>query len=81
MKKNREGSTSVQTVTVTEPEGLEVLLPEEEKVLRMRHGLSEDDSHVLQYAVGASDESKAKLALIEEALLSAFYDDVSTFEE
>ena len=41
------------------------LNPEEEKVIRMLHGLSEPDEARLEFAVGANEETKLKLALIE----------------
>lgn len=51
---SRSGDTNLSTLT-----------PEEEKVIRMRHGLSEDDSRVLEFAVGASQDAKMRLALME----------------
>jgi hypothetical protein len=52
--------------------GFEGLLPEEEKALRMLHGLSEDGDSPLAFAVGADMETRLKLAMIEQDLLKAF---------
>ena len=65
--------SSVTTTTETAPQGteesLEALTPREEKVLRMRHGMSEDDSRSLQFALGADEETQIKLAMIESHLM------------
>lgn len=41
------------------------LEPIEEKVLRMHYGLSEKDDKALEYAVGASEDSKLRVGLME----------------
>jgi len=71
-----EGQT---TTTVEEPAvqtlpGLQtsVLTPEEEKVIRMLHGKGLQGHEVLEFAPGASMETKLRLALIEANLLEAF---------
>ena len=53
-------------------QGFDGLLPEEEKALRMLHGLSEDGDRALSFAVGADHETKLKLAMIEQELIQAF---------
>lgn len=67
--------TSVTTTTEEAREqseaSLEALTPQEEKVVRMIHGLSEEDSRALQFALGASDEAQMKIALIEHQLIDA----------
>lgn len=63
---------SQSSTTVIERDDLAILTPEEEKVLRMAHGLTEDDDHALSFAVGASEETCLKLALIEKELMMAF---------
>ena len=72
----RQTSTSVTTTTATETvrqgHDLGVLTPEEEKVLRMLHGLSEEDTHELKFALGADKELRARLALLESYLLDLF---------
>lgn len=72
----RQTSTSVTTTTSTETvrhgQDLGVLTPEEEKVLRMLHGLSEEDTHELKFALGADKELRARLALLESYLLELF---------
>jgi hypothetical protein len=65
-----QGRTS--TVTEETETNFEALTPEEEKVLRMLHGLSEDDSHALKFALGANEEALAKLAMMEKNLVDAF---------
>ena len=73
----RQDEATRSTVTVREQEeseetSFEGLTPEEEKVIRMRHGLSEDGSHRLKFALGADEESRAKLALMEKNLIDTF---------
>lgn len=63
---------SLAPTTVVEPGDLKTLSPEEEKVLRMAHGLTEADSHTLSFALGADHETRLKLALMEKELLEAF---------
>lgn len=65
------------TMTVTEEqhsssEDLGVLTPEEEKVVRMRHGLGEDGDHELKFGLGADEEALAKLANLEKFLVEKF---------
>lgn len=64
--------TTTTTITEESVETIEGLLPEEEKALRMLHGLSESDDTVLQFGLGANDETAAKLAMMEKHLLTAF---------
>ena len=73
-QKKRQGVAVTTTVTQKETEGrsLEALTPLEERVLRMLHGLSESDDHELQFALGADDEQRARLAALEANLLEAF---------
>ena len=75
----RQTSTSVTTTTETETvrqgKDLGVLTPEEEKVLRMLHGLSENDTHELKFALGADSELRARLAMLEHYLLELFSGD------
>jgi hypothetical protein len=78
---NQEGNSS--TVTVTESEEITettpeepikeaALSPEEEKVIRMLYGKSLKGQEALEFGVGASMETREKLALIEASLLEAF---------
>ena len=69
-KRHLQGRTS--TVTEETERNFEALTPEEEKTLRMLHGLSEDDDHVLKFALGANEEARAKLAMMEQNLIDAF---------
>ena len=68
-EKNKYASS---TQTVSESGSLEGLSPSEEKALRMLHGLSEGDAHQLKFALGANDETRLKLAMMEKHLLSTF---------
>jgi hypothetical protein len=78
-KKSSFGS-STQT-TVSEQQTLEGLSPSEEKSLRMLHGLSEGDDHELRFALGADDETRLKLAMMEKHLLDAFqWGELTTFD-
>ncbi len=43
----------------------ELLEPVEEKVIRMHYGLSESDDKRLEYAVGASEDARLKVTLME----------------
>jgi hypothetical protein len=73
----RRDETDRSTVTVREPQEVEEdafegLTPEEERVLRLLRGLSEDESHRLKFALGANEETRLKLAMIEKHLLEVF---------
>lgn len=73
-KDNRvERRSSVTTVTrgadVERETSLQALTPQEEKVLRMAYGMSEDDSRALQFGLGADEETRLRLAMIEGQLL------------
>lgn len=60
---------------------LDELSPMEEKALRMLHGLSEDDDHQLKFALGANEETRLKLAMMEKHLLDAFqWGELTTFD-
>ena len=48
------------------------LTSEEERVLRMLHGLSEPVEHELKFAVGANEEARLQLAVMEKYLLENF---------
>ncbi len=65
-------TTTTETQTVEEGRDLNVLSPLEEKVLRMLHGMSEEDAHQLKFALGADDELRARLALLEHTLIELF---------
>lgn len=73
---NQEKDQKLSSVTTT-TEGatrgtdasMKELTPEEEKVVRMLHGLSEDDSRALEFGLGAEDEASMKLARIEHQLV------------
>lgn len=54
-------------VVETSPDkaGILTLTPEEEKVIRMRYGLSESDDAWLSFGVGASADTMLNLAMVE----------------
>lgn len=65
-------TTTTTTCTEVEPateQSLDVLTPQEEKVLRMIHGLSEPGTHVLKFGLGASEETRLQLAALEMFLV------------
>lgn len=64
------GTTTTEQAQENDGASLEALTPREEKVLRMLHGMSEDDSRKLQFALGADEETRMKLAMIEDQLLA-----------
>lgn len=57
--------TATQTSHPAAATPYDYLDPSEEKVIRMRYGLSEADDKALEYAVGASDDSRMKVTLME----------------
>ena len=70
-------TTTVERVEETTIESREnsengALSPLEEKVVRMRYGKSLKGQEALEFAPGASLETRLKLALIESSLLDAF---------
>lgn len=79
-EKNRYGSKAPTTVS-ERTQSFEGLSPIEEKSLRMLHGLSEGDDHELKFALGANDETRLKLAMMEKHLLDAFqWGELTTFD-
>lgn len=75
-EEKRLSTTTTVTTTETQQEtvapGFDVLTTEEEKVLRMLHGLSEDDKHRLKFALGADEELQLRLAMMEKYLVELF---------
>ncbi len=75
----RQQHTTTTTSTETRPESdgqdFDVLTPQEEKVLRMLHGLSESGEHELKFALGADADVKLKLAMMERELQELFSPD------
>ena len=51
--------------TKTEPAPYDLLESIEEKVIRMHYGLSEADDKSLEYAVGASEDTRMRVSLME----------------
>ena len=79
-EKKSYGSKAPTTVS-EQTQNFEGLSPIEEKALRMLHGLSEGDDHQLKFALGADDETRLKLAMIEKHLLDAFqWGELTTFD-
>ena len=81
-EKNSYGSKVSTTVTTEHTAAtFEGLTPVEEKALRMLHGLSEPDDHELKFALGANEDARLKLAMMEKHLLDAFqWGELTTFE-
>lgn len=70
-KQNKSGKDpAVSTTTEVGRQETELspnaLTPREEKVLRMVHGMTEEDSHDLHFGLGADEETQLKLAMIEQ---------------
>ena len=70
-KKHTTTTTTEETIQ-TQTQTSEGLSPTEEKVVRMLHGLTEDGSAKLEFALGANEEAIAQLALMENHLLNVF---------
>ena len=70
-KSGKDAAVSTTTEVVREETGLSpnALTPREEKVLRMVHGMTEDDAHALQFGLGADEETQLKLAMIEQQVM------------
>lgn len=62
-------TTETRSADAERDTSLQALTPQEEKVLRMAYGMSEDDSRALQFGLGADEETRLKLAMIEGQLL------------
>lgn len=87
---DQDKEKQMTSVTTTTTEGaaeetetsLETLTAREERVIRMLHGMSEEDSRTLQFGLGASRDSEMKLALIEQRLADYMTsDDPETADE
>lgn len=63
-------TTTVEPARKQETTPYELLEPVEEKVIRMHYGLSEDDDKALEYAVGASEDSRMRVSLMEAGNIS-----------
>ena len=70
-----DAETSTETQEATSTDAGFKLTPLEEKVIRMRYGKSLKGQEALEFAAGASLETRLKLALIESHLLEAFQAD------
>lgn len=64
--------TATQTSAEAEEQDNEVLTPLEEKVVRMLRGLSEDGQHELKFALGADEDARLRLAMMEKYLIELF---------
>ena len=70
LKQSTQVQTKVLTTTRPEPAPYDLLEPIEEKVIRMHYGLSESEEKTLDYAVGASEDSKMRVTLMEAGNIS-----------
>ena len=76
MKKPLKQRTLAPTTTLdpsTKPESspYDLLEPVEEKVIRMHYGLSENDEKALEYAIGASEDTRMRVSLMEAGNIDA----------
>ena len=69
-------TTTVMPAKKAEPTPYEFLEPIEEKVIRMHYGLSEADEKMLEYAVGASEDTRMRVTLMEAGNISELDGDV-----
>lgn len=75
--------TSTRTIsrpTTPESTPYDLLEPVEEKVIRMHYGLSENDEKALEYAVGASEDTRMRVSLMEAGNIDALDADVPVCE-
>lgn len=70
LQKSTHTSTTVVTAKKTEPAPYDLLEPIEEKVIRMHYGLSESEEKSLEYAVGASEDARMRVSLMEAGNIS-----------
>jgi len=68
-KRNSTTTTVTTKADIRKALAQGVLTPEEERVLRMRHGISEEPSAALELKGQHFEEARAKLAMIENSLL------------
>lgn len=75
-KKITRTTTTVAPARKPEVTPYELLEPVEEKVIRMRYGLSENDEKALEYAVGASEDTRLRVSLMEAGNIAELDGDV-----
>ena len=74
-KKNQRRGLKTTTLTESAPRAqadMDALTPQEERVVRLRHGLGEGDDYALKFGLGASEETLMKLANLERFLVEKF---------
>ena len=79
-KKITRTTTTVAPERKPEATPYELLEPVEEKVIRMRYGLSENDEKALEYAVGASEDTRLRVSLMEAGNIAELDGDVPVAE-
>lgn len=79
-KKATQTSTAVVTEKKAESGPYDLLEPVEEKVIRMHYGLSENDDKSLEYAVGASEDARMRVSLMEAGNIAELDGDVPVVE-
>lgn len=79
-KKTPQTSTAVVTEKKTEAGPYDLLEPVEEKVIRMHYGLSENDDKSLEYAVGASEDTRLRVSLMEAGNIAELDGEVPVVE-
>ena len=80
LQKVAHTTTTVVTAKKTEAAPYDLLEPIEEKVIRMHYGLSEADDKALEYAVGASEDTRMRVSLMEAGNIAELDADVPVAE-
>lgn len=75
-QKQKQVHTTTTTTSQPEATPYSLLEPVEEKVIRMRYGLSEADDKKLEYALGASEDTRIRVTLMEAGNIQALDGDV-----
>ena len=75
-KKITRTTTTVVTERQPDASPYDLLTPQEEKVIRMHYGLSENDEKGLEYSVGASEDTRMRVSLMEAGNISVLDSEV-----
>ena len=68
---NKKSTTTTSTTTLTSRDLLDRLSPEEERVLRARHGIKAKPSEELRLQGQGNAEVRAQLAMLEQQAIEA----------
>lgn len=69
-KKITRTTTTVVPDRKNDASPYDLLTPQEEKVIRMHYGLSENDEKNLEYSVGVSEDTRMRVSLMEAGNIS-----------